>query len=76
MNKKSIAIVIMSEWQGLYIDEKLVTEGVFLKISDLANALKLDIHYHYPDGLPLTKAARYYYKYYHLPEKLSDTFEK
>lgn len=66
----------MSNWQGLYVDEKLVAEGEKLRIDDLATALKLDVHYHYPDGLPLTKAARYYYKYKHLPEKLADTFEK
>ena len=76
MEKKSIAMVVMSNWQGLYVDEKLVTEGEKLGIYDLDAALKLDINYHYPDGLPLTKAARYYNKYKHLPEKLADTFEK
>lgn len=76
MEKKSIAIVVMDNWQGLYVDEKLVAEGEKLYISDLNAALKLDIHYHYPDGLPLTEVARYYNKYKHLPEKLTDTFEK
>jgi hypothetical protein len=74
--KKSIVVVYMRDWQGLYVDEKLVAEGERLGIYDLVAALKLDISYHYPDSLPLTKAVRFYNKYKHLPDKLEDTFEK
>jgi hypothetical protein len=72
--KKSIAIVHLINWQGLYINGKLVTEGERIGITDLAEALKLDMHYHYPDGLPLSKAKKYYNDHKCMPEKLTDTF--
>lgn len=75
MKKQHIAIVHMAQWQGLYVNGKLKVEGKNISASDLAHALKLNIHHHYPDGLPVSKATKYYQKCLRLPMKLSDTFE-
>jgi len=75
MKHKHIAIVHLSNWQGLYVDGKLKAEGYEIDVQDLNHALKLNIHNHYPDDLPLSKSHMYYKDKRHMPKKLTSTFE-
>lgn len=45
MNEKSIAVVSLSDYQALYIDDKKVHEGHVIYASDLARCLGLEMQH-------------------------------
>lgn len=75
-SKKSIAIVSLFNWQGIYVNGELKAEGTTISLSDLGRTLGLDMHFHYPGGLPKTKCQKYFDEHSSLPKKLTDTFNK
>jgi hypothetical protein len=64
VNSHRVTYVVGNDWEGLYVDGEIVNQGHTLRLQDLAEALKIDLHTVEPDDEWLGKVG-------HLPQKLS-----